>query len=875
MIVASVHVGDDSATLTWKPGLGTTLTGGGRALDTLHAILTPGMTPVYSPARGGWYRGFDPNDGREVRDALEELRKSGRATVQVHADAVGFDAPLPWATLDGNDYRDEAVRRAAMVNHDPALPRSRRIFLRARMAKAAQLSMFGVPPARPMERPAPTSTSTATATKPAVQAPAAKVTAKPPGAGWTPIPGSRHGGYHRPKKAGGGFEYWYPGEGVRATPRDLSEQFQLRPQEAGRDDGSTRKKHKDVGVKVGAARKDKWASVHAGNLQALELEGELEANKRTTKAAVLGAHDPERDRAFGDTPGASLLKRAIYAKVGAKPVGTVDPRAGRAVWTLLRQFDNNLRLVGALLAGAAGRELYVSACDKLAKGLDDCRTVADIEAYLDDLEAIAATGAYETRELATPQVADDLARRFPASGAESRQFLSGTAGGVAIDADALKAAGYDIVYVAGKAHVHRRLADPLQAYRPTLEAVSLGKGWFSDVLQSRHKGAFNDARRAARKAERDNDWSELFPDAKAGTETAKPKAKPFVLTRGEGTPERVGGQKVPPLVDGKMLAETFGLRAVEYGNWVDDAGAAAHLHHAYGALLDLAELMQIDPRHVAHGGRLAMAFGARGGGRFGAHYEPGRQVINLTHTRGGGSLAHEWAHYIDHMLSGGGTASDAKGDARMSALSHSDRGGTVHPEVHASFGRVMRAIHDPSPESTAAHARAKADHEAEYNALTKELTRIRGLTGEERTKASAAYGARREAWMAARARIHNGGAGSKFAGDAFVLGEYWHRDHELFARAFESWAEDRLTESGRKSTYLVTDTTKRWNVSKAHKGDVIDGLEPYPAGDERRTINKAIDELVATLARTGDLRKALARAALRRPPAGFQIKGRL
>lgn len=44
---------------------------------------------------------------------------------------------------------------------------------------------------------------------------------RPPGEGWLPIPGSRHGGMHRPKP-GGGFDYWYPGSGVgQVHPEDM------------------------------------------------------------------------------------------------------------------------------------------------------------------------------------------------------------------------------------------------------------------------------------------------------------------------------------------------------------------------------------------------------------------------------------------------------------------------------------------------------------------------------------------------------------------------------------------------------------------------------------------------------------------------------
>jgi hypothetical protein len=49
-------------------------------------------------------------------------------------------------------------------------------------------------------------------------------------------------------------------------------------------------------------------------------------------------------------------------------------------------------------------------------------------------------------------------------------------------------------------------------------------------------------------------------------------------------------------------------------------------------------------------GNLSVALGSRGKGNACAHYEPGLRVVNLTKQYGDGSLAHEFAHFLDHML---------------------------------------------------------------------------------------------------------------------------------------------------------------------------------------------------------------------------------
>jgi hypothetical protein len=90
---------------------------------------------------------------------------------------------------------------------------------------------------------------------------------------------------------------------------------------------------------------------------------------------------------------------------------------------------------------------------------------------------------------------------------------------------------------------------------------------------------------------------------------------------------------------------------------------------------------------------------------------------------------------------------------------------------------------------------------------------------------------------------------SDFYQSSFKVGgekknSYWVRTHEMFARAFESYVEDRLTETGRESSYLVAGT--RGGPSA-----------PYPHGEERKKINAAIGKLVDAIRQTKTLEKSL------------------
>ena len=98
------------------------------------------------------------------------------------------------------------------------------------------------------------------------------------------------------------------------------------------------------------------------------------------------------------------------------------------------------------------------------------------------------------------------------------------------------------------------------------------------------------------------------------------------------------------------LGETFGFRGVQFGNWTNQRDRQQSVNEAYDALMDLAGVLGISPKAIGLNGELGIAFGARGSGNANAHYERDNVVINLTKTRGAGSLAHEWWHALDNYF---------------------------------------------------------------------------------------------------------------------------------------------------------------------------------------------------------------------------------
>lgn len=103
-------------------------------------------------------------------------------------------------------------------------------------------------------------------------------------------------------------------------------------------------------------------------------------------------------------------------------------------------------------------------------------------------------------------------------------------------------------------------------------------------------------------------------------------------------------------ITGEEMMRTFNFKGGEFGNWLNDNDRQQSLNYGYDALLDLSKALSISPTDISLDGKLSIAFGSRGSGSALAHYEPNREVINLTKMKGAGSLAHEWGHALDDII---------------------------------------------------------------------------------------------------------------------------------------------------------------------------------------------------------------------------------
>ena len=348
------------------------------------------------------------------------------------------------------------------------------------------------------------------------------------------------------------------------------------------------------------------------------------------------------------------------------------------------------------------------------------------------------------------------------------------------------------------------------------------------------------------------------------------------------------------------MMQGFKFRGGEFGNWNNQKDRQACINYAFDSLVDLCCVLNVPLDFVslgpAGGMRLAIAFGARGKGRALAHYEPARVVINLTKLKGAGSLAHEWGHAFDDYLGqqcglrGLATYLSQRCRTNMrytGAIKQTDN------NVSNAMMRVVQAmcIRNMTNEERLDSIDNDINKYIEYltvyigrdkNGLIEQNKECETLVNElehsiknkmpnkilvdfDRLKTwcnelEEGYKVYRhishyESIITAihrllqeRAQWEANGefdsvktVSTNFLKCANKLDEYrkvpYYSDVvEMFARSFEAFVEDKLGERGLVSQYLVHSTGNNCY------GD----LQPYPSGEERVAINKAIENLVNT-----------------------------
>ena len=389
-------------------------------------------------------------------------------------------------------------------------------------------------------------------------------------------------------------------------------------------------------------------------------------------------------------------------------------------------------------------------------------------------------------------------------------------------------------------------------------AHALGKKFRSWIFKTGNT-AIRDARKIG---DLDWDWMEA---SDRNTGEAKPKKTRFQLEAATDI-ERVGGDSVQ-IVSTEQFKDKFGLKAVQSGNWVlkDKESIEFHVQRAAEAFVDMADVTGISPELLGFGGRLGLAFGARGKGGALAHYEPVQRVINITKMKGGGSLGHEYFHALDNIIR---DLMRQKNDGESGYFATEQPDSLPDGVIKQAFQALQTAMLMAPQGTTKIQLDTRMRSELQGMRLGKVLSAEMKManirtpidvidvlisshiyTGVHKNQPLSRHGTlavlagMREAGMITgdetEVEVPMLWEVSQFKQKAVLLddgkpGKYWSQPLEMAARAYSAYLQDRLAEQGRVNDYLAYST----QGGNSRVGEVA-----YPQGEERKAINASFDRV--------------------------------
>lgn len=345
--------------------------------------------------------------------------------------------------------------------------------------------------------------------------------------------------------------------------------------------------------------------------------------------------------------------------------------------------------------------------------------------------------------------------------------------------------------------------------------------------------------------------------------------------------------------------ETFGLRAVEYGKWNSQPKVKQeYTNYAYDAFADLANTLNIPFKAIGLKNSLAIAFGARGSGKAAAHYEPSLKVINMTKMNGAGSLAHEWGHALDYFVGCSTPASEFE-YKEIRNIQQNNFFGIAQSQIYNLMSKKIMAeeYQVDIDEKIKKNESQKKQVEGFFNSLgwslsyrrkksfstddikkmidnrknlvneaieqgnLEEIRKIRTMLWKDIDSCTRLRNEPVELrsifyWAIQAAKSQNSiqtgeveykSKNTKYFQNASKLdghrlrNPYYSKKLEMFARAFESYVEDKLESKNCYSPYLVQGTKNENYLSKFNKTHI------YPDGLERENINEGIENFCEIL----------------------------
>jgi 23S rRNA pseudoU1915 N3-methylase RlmH len=638
-----------------------------------------------------------------------------------------------------------------------------------------------------------------------------------------------------------------------------------------------------------------------------------EAKKLITKSNLFGVVDWSALQAGGMEPAAGFLLDRAYAAVGKEP-GENTPEARKSfvlgLETLRTRMESCktskdvLAVMDEIREELMGAKLNADEADQYkALGQQSHDLALKAKAIRDDQNVFynAMSLASSTARTAKYDIEKRLSRGWKLTGehekavtdaeAESRKATEAWRANLEQNRDSLDAMDSQRQALNKQQREIVDIAKVRNLKSPETQAwLSLGERFIKATMFRSRAGSSTFRDHAANAlAGEPKTWEWAEKDVATVEKKVTQKRRTFAL-KVIDVFERKGGRTVP-INSTKDLETLCGFRAVQTGNWVqkDIDSAKWHVEQAAGAMMDMADMLGISEKALGFGGRLGMAFGARGTGNAGGatakgHYEPIHRVINITKMNGGGSLGHECWHAVDNILhsvlrgeEGGaedfasanpslmpeGPIRDAftalkksisEGDHRLPELikfTDKNRANARH-NIDSPHNEVSRKIKAAGSAEAAVLA-----VDAHFSGIDSE--RLLKLKKQWRTLAAAYYAPEGTNDI----QLNTGRGVSKFMAEAKLLDgakskEYWSSHDELSARAFQSYLEDKLAEKDRQNDYLSSLADNKHHYFPA----LGEPFKPYPEGEERTRINAAFDQVFQALRDEKAFEKALENTAL-------------
>ena len=414
--------------------------------------------------------------------------------------------------------------------------------------------------------------------------------------------------------------------------------------------------------------------------------------------------------------------------------------------------------------------------------------------------------------------------------------------------------------------------------------ISLGEKFWA-ITGNTSRSFVNEVNDAIRK--KYSDWGLVIPKEVIDPQTGKVKlkTKSTFEVQVADTIERISDKQVA-IQSPDDLINIFGLRDVGAGSWSNKKKDELqwHMQKCGEAMIDLSDIIGIDPKLLGFDGRLTLTFGVGDKKNVRAHYHPVSKSINMSKMKGGGSFGHEWWHAIDNILVSVLNKKEMNTRDFLSSTPQLARNNDRLTDAFLFLNVVLTQNSNSHPLAVKildAHVKEAINAFENPDANNPYAKTVIGFGNQEdalayldeQDRSAVGYQAISQilTWKHYVVLYYNqdkidqtitlpiGYGMSEFRANAIKLDggkvKYWASVHELAARAFAHYLDKKLIDKGQKSGYLTYATT----------GDA------FPSGKESERIIKAFDNIFNIIREEKILESAIADKALMDSIFGFSV----